>query len=103
MLAPLLRENPIKSTVSILTLVSMLVGGVISVDSRYAKAAEVEAQQQSIVIETKYAVDQLRKQGLEDKIFELELIPEDRRTQTDKALLEKHKRDINSINTKWSK
>ena len=103
MLAPLLRENPIKSTISILTLVSMLVGGVISVDSRYAKAAEVEMQQQSIVKETKYAIDQLRKQSLEDKIFELELTPEDKRTQINKALLEKYKRDMQSINIKWIK
>ena len=37
----LLKENPVKSSISILTLVSMLVGAVITVDSRYVKADDL--------------------------------------------------------------
>jgi len=36
-----------------------------------------------------------------DKVFEIELIPEDSRTQSDKARLEKYKRDLNTLDLKW--
>lgn len=103
-----IKENPVKSVISLITLISMLVGGVLSVDSRYAKAADLQNQQQSIEhavkqnkIEFNYSIDQLRKQSVEDKIFEIELIPENKRTQADKARLEKFKRETITIDNKW--
>lgn len=101
----MITENPIRSTISILTLLSMLAGGILSLDSRYAKADDLNKQQQSIMqgsMETKYAIDQLRKQSLEDKIFEIELIPEEKKTQSDRARLDKFKRDSQNIDMKWS-
>lgn len=102
------QEHPIKILASILTLVSMLVGGVLTIDSRYAKASDFEEQQQIIhdsakqnKIEFNYSIDQLRKQTLDDKIFEIELIPENKRTAVDKARLEKFKRDAQAIDIKW--
>lgn len=91
------KENPIKFTISVVTLITMLVGAVLSVDSRYAKASDFEKQQVSI----QYSIDQLRKQSIDDKIFELELIPEKDRTQSDKARLEKYKRESKSIDSNW--
>lgn len=104
MLVSAIRENPIKSSISILTLVSMLIGTVLTVDSRYAKAADLHVQQQSIEKgsrETKQAIDTLRKQTLEDKIFEIELIPDNKRSVSDIARLNKYKRDIQNIDLKW--
>lgn len=99
-----LKDNPVKSAISVLTLVSMLVGTILTVDSRYAKAADLQSQNRVIEQsskETKYAIDQLRKQSLGDKIFELELIPETKRTTIEKARLEKAKRDMQDIDNKW--
>lgn len=103
-----IKENPVKSVISLLTLVSMLIGGVLTVDSRYAKAADLENQQRVIEntakqskIDFNYSIDQLRKQTIEDKIFEIELIPESKRTDVDKARLEKFKRDSQTIDTRW--
>lgn len=104
MITDKVKENPIKSALSIFTLVSALFGGVLAIDSRYAKAEDIGVQQQAIkenARETKFAIDQLRKQSIEDKIFEIELIPENRRTHIDKARLEKYKRDSQNIDTKW--
>lgn len=104
MLPDKVKENPIKSAISVVTLVAGLFGGVLSIDSRYAKAADIEQQQQSIkdnARETKFAIDQLRKQSIEDKIFEIELIPETSRVQIDRARLEKYKRDLRTLEQKW--
>lgn len=104
MLTDKVKENPVKSAISIITLVAGLFGGVLAIDSRYAKAADISLQQQALkenARETKFAIDQLRKQSIEDKIFEIELIPENRRTHIDKARLEKYKRDSQNIDTKW--
>lgn len=100
----MLKENPIKSTISMLTLVSMLIGTAFTLDSRYAKAEDIANQKQYIEQnskETKFAIDQLRKQSLEDKVFEIELIPENKRSQSEKARLEKYKRDMQNIDIKW--
>lgn len=106
MLTDKVRENPIKSTVSALTLAIGLFAGVISIDSRYAKAEDFNKQQQALqqnAKDTAFAIDQLRKQSIEDKIFEIELLPEDKRSQYDKARLEKYHRDIKTIDQKWQK
>lgn len=100
-----IKEHPIKVSMSILTLVSMFVGTVLAVDSRYAKAGDFERQQRYLeqsTLETKYAIDQLRKHNLIDKVFELELIPENKRTQVDKARLQKYRSDIRDIELKWA-
>lgn len=99
-----LKENPIKTSISILTLVSMLIGTAFTLDSRYAKAEDIVNQKHYIEqnsLETKFAIDQLRRQSLEDKVFEIELIPEAKRSQSDRARLEKYKRDMLNIDTKW--
>lgn len=100
-----IKENPIKSAISVFTLLSMLIGGVFTIDGRYAKADDLNKQQQIIektANDTKYAIDNLRKQSIDDKIFEIELIPEDKRSQSDKARLEKYKRESQDIDRKWS-
>lgn len=98
------KEHPIKYAVSFVTLLSMLIGGVLAVDSRYAKAGDFEKQQIYLdvkTIEMRIAIDDLRKQTLVDKVFEIELIPEENRTQVDRARLQKYKQDIRDIELKW--
>lgn len=98
------KEHPIKYAVSFVTLLSMLIGGVLAVDSRYAKAGDFEKQNSYIegkTNEMKYAIDESRKHMLIDKVFEIELIEEEKRTQVDRARLQKYKQDIRDIELKW--
>ena len=100
------KEHPIKYAISGITLISMLIGGVFAIDSRYAKASDFDKQQQLIndkTIEMRVAIDELRKQTVIDKVFELELIEENKRTQADKARLQKYRQDIRDIELKWRK
>ena len=103
-----IKEKPIAFAISSITLISMVIGGILTIDTRYAKAADIEAQQKVIEstakqnkIEFNYSIDQLRKQMIEDKIFELDLIGDKKRSQADNARLEKFKRDLNTIDNKW--
>ena len=91
------------------TAVAVFVGAVITIDSRYAHAgdfADLKIQQERAIQtnrnEVRYAVDQLRKQTVEDKIFEIELVPVPKRSMADNARLEKFKRDVSDINQRWS-
>lgn len=98
------KEHPVKYAISLITLLSMFVGGVLAVDSRYAKAGDFEKQNAYIegkTNEMKYAIDDSRKQMLIDKVFEIELIPDSKRTQVDRARLQKYKQDIRDIELKW--
>lgn len=95
-----LREN--------LSIVSVTVGAVVSiisaafaVDQRYAHAEDVEKfkaeQNRAIVVQGQMqsqALDGLRRQMIEDKVFELELIPQNKRTVVDNAKLERYKRQL---------
>lgn len=90
------------------TTISWIVGAVISIvstafaiDQRYAHAEDVEKfkteQSQAIVVQGQLqtqALDMFRRQMLEDKIFELELIPQNKRTVVDNAKLERYKRQL---------
>lgn len=103
-----IRGASIPLMVSLLTGASIIIGAVVAVDSRYAHAGDFadlkSAQERSIQQnrnEVRYATDQLRKQMLEDKVFEIELVPVQKRSVVDNARLEKFKRDVTEINQKW--
>lgn len=107
-----ITEHPIKIAASTLTVLSMLIGGVLTIDNRYAHADDVNREQQTQRqaientakqnrIDFNYSIDQLRKQTLEDKVFEILLISEEKRTSVDKARLEKYLRDLQAIDSKW--
>jgi predicted nucleic acid-binding Zn-ribbon protein len=72
-----LRENPIKTTTTIVTMVVSLIGGVILVDERYAHAADYKQQMTTLSsqleinrLTSEVNVLQNRKSTLEDKLFE---------------------------------
>lgn len=82
------------------------IGGFLQFDSYYAHAADIsglkQAQEQAVVqqrIESRYAMDQIRKQYLQDKVFELNLI--EKPTPVQKAMKEKYQMDLEAINGKW--
>ena len=97
----MIKENPIKATVAVVTLVTMITAGIITIDNRYAKAEDLRDQHIQTTTEIRYAIDQLRRKGLDDKVFELELVQEKDRTQAQTAILERFKRDMRNIDSKW--
>ena len=72
-----------------------LVGAAFAVDERYVHKGEMYEVKDSIV--------QNRRDNLADKIFEIELKPEQRRSPADKALLDRYKSQIREIDSKRQK
>lgn len=62
-------------------------------DTRYAQKTEVQAAVQT-------AVDGLRKFSIEDKIFEINLVPPDKRTDVQRALLDRYLREAETLKAK---
>ena len=85
----------LKWAASIVTSLAIL-GGALAFagDARYVQKGEMR-------IEIRYSVDQLRKQTLEDKIYELTLIPDVKRTNDQRALLDRYIRQLNELNARW--
>jgi len=84
----MLDKITIKQLLSVLTVIGMIVTGGGWTFALWA------AEQKFVTHESmnEYFQEQ-RVQTLDDKIFEIELIPEVERSQRQKAILEKHKRE----------
>src|ERR1035438_1784572 len=50
-----------------------LVGALFTVDARYAHAADVEKSTAEIKSQIEHSIQMIRKQNLEDKVFELDI------------------------------
>lgn len=81
-------------------------------DTRYVQMADMTKAVQEVKksttdaleqahTEMKFSVDQARKMDLEDKIFEITQIPEGKRTGVQRALLDRHLRQVNELNNRW--
>ncbi len=88
--------------VATVTMLGTVVGGVLAVESRYAKAADIDdvkSQQVQIYsnmkIQQELAVDSLRRQSLEDRLFELRL--KEKPTQVEKALIERYQDQLREL------
>ncbi len=86
----------------LLTFVTIMVGAVLSVESRYAKAEDLqpikELSTQTINqmrMEQKQAIIGLRTQQIEDKLFELRL--KQQQTNIDKALIQRYEDQLKII------
>lgn len=101
------NSNPLKIfsnlgwVLSSISGVGVIIGAFLTIDSRYAQASDVKELVQAhkefaqqITKEQKNSINLIRKQMLEDKIFEKSLIPNEKRTQTDRALLERYKEEL---------
>lgn len=93
-----LKTN-LSSVVGIITLVGAILGSFIAIDSRYASAKDFEEYQENTSRQLeKYQREsinntlELRKQSLEDKIFELEIRKNP--SQVDRALLNRYKEQL---------
>lgn len=100
----------IPTLVSLITAVTVIIGSFLTIDTRYAHAdalVKLEARQQEVINQNRadlqVSTSVLRQQLLEDKIFDLEIIPESKRTSIDNARLNKYKRNLEETNRNISK
>lgn len=72
-----------------------VIGGAVAwaADTRYAQKTEVQAAVQN-------AADGLRASSIEDKIFEINLVPPERRTDVQRALLDRYLREAEALKSK---
>ena len=101
-----LKDNPLTSFISVATTIATIIGAFLMVDGRYAHSDELsklKEEQQQVIRQNRVDLQQsslhIRKQLIEDKVFELELIPDTKRSQYDAARLSKYKRDLDDIDT----
>jgi hypothetical protein len=98
------KENPLTALSGTVGTLAVIVGAVLAVDARYVKAGEIQEFKvehtrsiSQLGIDTQTQINMLRKQQLEDKVFELQLIPPQRRSDVDRARLDKYQRDLEDI------
>lgn len=93
----------VKWLAGLVTALGTILGAAFTIDARYAHAGDVSAAIQAQRNATSYAVDQLRKQNLEDKIFELMLIPEQKRTDAQRAMLDRYRTQALEVDRRWTR
>lgn len=97
-----LLKKHISGFTTIIVGITAVVGATLAFESRYASAKEVEMMKKDNKImyenlrqDNRVAVDSLRKQQLEDKVFELNLKPA--RSQTEEALLRRYNQQLKEV------
>lgn len=97
-----IKNHPWKSVIASSSSIIAIVTALFALDSRYAHAADVQkdiARTERVVQETSLL---LRKQMLEDKLFELDIkrstAPNGKLTPVESALRERYIRQISEIN-----
>ena len=79
---------------STLAAVGVIFGAIaFAADTRYEQKGATQAAVQ-------VAVDGLRKSSIEDKIFEINLVPPDKRTDVQRALLDRYLREAEALKSK---
>lgn len=101
-------SRSLKWVSGIVASVAIFAGAVLSFDQTYARAADVEQMRVEVTtniqqarVEARYSVDQLRKMTLEDKVYELNLVPFAKRTDAQRALLDRYLRQMRELNERW--
>ena len=94
-------NNPGKTLLASAGSVIAIVTALFTIDARYAHAADVEKDKQQTQRVIQETTLELRRQMLEDKLFELDVkqaqSPNNRLTPVDAALKERYQRQITDI------
>lgn len=93
----------LKWLAGVVTALTIILGAAFTIDARYAHADDVQKQITNMTTQTSYAADSLRKQMLEDKIFEIQLIPEKQRSDVQRAILDRYESQSKAIDQRWSR
>lgn len=92
-----ISENiSVTNLAKLLLALGTIVGAIITIDNRYVHAEDFKSQ----MTQVRESITDLHRARLEDEIYRLELIPEQKRTQQDRALLERYKNQLKEIDSK---
>ncbi len=94
----ILKDNPVKSTLSVVGSIATLVGALFALDARYAHAGDVQTYQKSV----QKQLIQMQHDNVDSKVFEMELRKSSKPKQwttVDQAILDKYKRDLEGLDT----
>ena len=101
-----LKQN-ISEITAVATLSFALIGGAIAVESRYARIDDVEKikdiatnELTKMRIEQNIGLDNLRKQTVEDKLFDIRM--KEKKSQADMAMLQRYEEQLNDVNSRIS-
>jgi hypothetical protein len=101
------KESPLQTTLGTILTAVTLVGTLFALDARYAKAADVAQQQMILKQAIEANTSNLRKQMIEDKIFEIDLRksqnPNQRLSPIDQALRDRYQRQLDDLNARTSR
>jgi chromatin segregation and condensation protein Rec8/ScpA/Scc1 (kleisin family) len=100
------QEDQVRAMVWVLsTLVALAIGSVsfgLYADDRYAKNKDLKQFIAEHDKKTDVATNMLRKQMLEDKIFELDLVPDIQKTDLQRAMANRNKTQLQEVQTRIS-
>lgn len=94
-------KNHFTMVASFVTILTLIIGTYITIDSRYAKAAEVERSIKQFQAETRNYLDDQYRQQLEDRIFELR--SKDKLSPTDNAMINRFEQRLELINQRQNR
>ena len=99
-----MNETQVKYIATLVGMAVAVITTVFTLDARYVHADELQqfktehAQAiQQVSRDSQLQVITLRKQMIEDKVFEITLIKPEKRTDIDRARLDKYQRDLDEI------
>ncbi len=97
----IVKDHPFKILLGSVGSVIAVVTALFTIDARYAHAADVERDKKETQIIIQQTTNTLRRQMLEDKLFELDIKREQatgqRLSPLDTALRERYKRQIKEL------
>lgn len=101
----ILHEPTIQWVAGLVTAIATILGAAFFVDSRYAHAQELVQFKSEVAqelhrgsIEMRLQTQELRRQTIEDKLFELDSKDADKLTSTEKAIRQRYRRQLTDIN-----
>jgi hypothetical protein len=102
-----LVKNNVAAIGATVTIITTLTGGILAIESRYAKAEDVNSVKQYVIKShefTKYelhqSIDTDRKENLEDKLYELR--SKSTQTSSDKAMIKRYEDRLSDIKQRLS-
>lgn len=100
----IITDNPIKILLGSAGSIIAVVTALFTIDGRYAHAADVERDKKETQLIIQQTTNTLRRQMLEDKLFELDVKREQSANQRlspiDAAMKERYKRQLNELPAK---
>lgn len=101
-------SKPLAWLASVVGSIAVISGAAFWLITNLAWASDIAAIKESVKelakqsrVNTEYAVDKLRKQNLEDQIFAIQLVPESRRTDAQRAMLDRFQSQAREVDQRW--